>query len=40
LSRKFASLVDHGVAGSGREVTITDREALRRWAQPNPLIDE
>jgi hypothetical protein len=39
LSRKFASLVDHGVTGCGREVTITDREALRKWAKPDPLID-
>jgi CRP/FNR family transcriptional regulator, transcriptional activator FtrB len=40
LSRKFASLADHGVVGSGREVTITDRDALKRWAKPDPLIDE
>lgn len=39
LSRKFASLVDHGVSGSGRELTITDRAALRIWAKPDPLID-
>jgi CRP/FNR family transcriptional activator FtrB len=40
LSRKFASLVDHGVLGSGRELLITDRNALRQWAKPDPLIDE
>jgi CRP/FNR family transcriptional activator FtrB len=39
LSRKFASLVDHGVTGCRREVTITNREALRKWAKPDPLID-
>lgn len=39
LSRKFASLMVQGIAGSGREVVITDREALRRWAKPDPLID-
>jgi CRP/FNR family transcriptional activator FtrB len=39
LSRKFASLADHGVTGSGREVMITNRDALRKWAKPDPLID-
>jgi CRP/FNR family transcriptional activator FtrB len=39
LSRKFASLVDHGVTGCGRELMITNREALRTWAKPDPLID-
>jgi CRP/FNR family transcriptional activator FtrB len=39
LSRKFAGLVDHGVSSSGRELKITDRAALRKWAKPDPLID-
>jgi CRP/FNR family transcriptional regulator, transcriptional activator FtrB len=39
LSRNLASLAAHGVAGSGREIVITDRDALQRWARPNPLID-
>ena len=39
LSRNLASLTDHGVTGSGREIIITDREALQQWAKPNPLID-
>jgi CRP/FNR family transcriptional activator FtrB len=39
LSRKLASLVPHGVVGSGRELVITDRAALRRLAKPNPLLD-
>ncbi len=39
LSRNLASLAAHGVSGSGREILIADREALQRWAKPNPLID-
>jgi CRP/FNR family transcriptional activator FtrB len=39
LSRKFAGLAAHGVASSGREMVITDRQALQRWAKPDPLID-
>jgi CRP/FNR family transcriptional activator FtrB len=39
LSRNLANLGAHGVTGSGREIMIADREALRRWAKPNPLID-
>ena len=39
LSRNLASLAAHGVAGSGREIVIADRDALQRWAKPNPLID-
>lgn len=39
LSRNLASLMDHGVANSGREITITDREALQRCAKPDALID-
>jgi CRP/FNR family transcriptional activator FtrB len=39
LSRSLASLAAYGVSGSGREILIGDRETLRRWAKPNPLID-
>src|SRR5215470_15756925 len=31
LSRNLASLAAHGVAGSGREIVIADRDALQRW---------
>jgi len=39
LSRSLANLSEHGVMGSGREIVVTDREALQRWAKPDPLID-
>ncbi len=39
LSRNLADLAVHGVAGSGREIIISDREALQRRAKPDPLID-
>lgn len=39
LSRNLASLAGHGVSGSGREVVITDRNALRELAKPDTLID-
>jgi CRP/FNR family transcriptional activator FtrB len=39
LSRSLANLAAHGVAGSGREIVITDRAALHEWAKPDPLID-
>jgi CRP/FNR family transcriptional activator FtrB len=39
LSRSLANLAAHGVTGSGREIVITDREALQSWAKPDPLID-
>jgi CRP/FNR family transcriptional activator FtrB len=39
LSRNLASLELHGVTGSGREIIISDREALHGWAKPNSLID-
>jgi CRP/FNR family transcriptional activator FtrB len=39
LSRSLANLAAHGVAGSGREIVITDRTALQDWAKPDPLID-
>jgi CRP/FNR family transcriptional activator FtrB len=40
LSRNLARLSHYGVSGSGREIVITDRKALRHWAKPDPLIDE
>jgi CRP/FNR family transcriptional regulator, transcriptional activator FtrB len=39
LSRNLASLAAHGIAGSGREIAITDRAALQRLARPHVLID-
>jgi hypothetical protein len=39
LSRNLASLAVHGVAGSGREIIIANRDALQRLARPDPLID-
>ena len=39
LSRSLANLSEHGVMGSGREIVLADREALQRWAKPDPLID-
>jgi CRP/FNR family transcriptional activator FtrB len=39
LSRNLASLMAHGVSGGGREIVISDREALRGRARPDPLID-
>ncbi len=39
LSRSLANLATHGVTGSGREIVITDRDALQEWAKPDPLID-
>ncbi len=39
LSRNLASLAEQGISSSGREIIITDYEALRRWARPDPLVD-
>ncbi len=39
LSRSLTVLAQHGVEGQGREVIISNPEALRRWAKPDPLID-
>jgi CRP/FNR family transcriptional activator FtrB len=39
LSRNLSHLAAYGVAGSGRNIVIADRDALQRWAKPNPLID-
>lgn len=39
LSRSLANLSEHGVLSSGREIVLTDRDALQRWARPDPLID-
>lgn len=40
LSRAFASLKAYGVAVNGREIRLTDLDALRALAKPNPLIDD
>ncbi len=40
LSRNLAGLSIYGVTGRGREIIISDREALQRQAKPDPLIDE
>jgi CRP/FNR family transcriptional activator FtrB len=39
LSRNLAMLERHGVRRCGKAVTIDDREALRRFAKPNSLMD-
>src|SRR5262245_61183456 len=39
LSRSLAGLTAHGVTGGGREIVIGDRQALKRRAKPDPLID-
>lgn len=39
LSRNLALLAQHGVASSGRSITIRDSAALRRFAKPSELID-
>ena len=39
LSRTLASLTAHGISGNGREILISDRDALLRCARPDPLID-
>ena len=39
LSRNLTHLTQHGVTGNGREIVITDREALQRYAKADPLID-
>lgn len=39
LSRNLASLVVHGVTGSGRKIVISDYGALQRLAKSDPLID-
>jgi CRP/FNR family transcriptional regulator, transcriptional activator FtrB len=40
LSRNFADLQTHGVRSVGREIVISDSDALKRYAKPDPLIDE
>ncbi len=40
LSRNLAGLLAHGVTSGGREIVIADRDALRQWAKPGPLLDE
>jgi len=39
LSRNLAGLAAYGVSGGGREIVVSDRQALQRLAKPNPLID-
>jgi CRP/FNR family transcriptional activator FtrB len=40
LSRALATLGPYGVTGSGRVVAVTRPEELRRFARPDPLIDQ
>ncbi|MDZ5649848.1 cyclic nucleotide-binding domain-containing protein [Nitrospirillum sp. BR 11828] len=40
LSRGFATLRAHGVVVSGSDIEITHRDALIRYARPDPLIDQ
>lgn len=39
LSRNLASLSGHGVSSRGRDIVITDRDALTNLARPDALID-
>jgi len=40
LSRNFAELQMCGVRSAGREIVISDEDALKRHAKPDSLIDE
>jgi CRP/FNR family transcriptional activator FtrB len=40
LSRGLSALAEHCVAIRGREIRVADREALRRFAKPDALIDD
>lgn len=40
LSRSLAILAEHGISTSGRDIVIADQAALRKWAKPDPLIDD
>ncbi len=40
LSRAFKSLEPYGVKVEGNHIVITDLEDLKRYAKPNPLIDD
>ena len=40
LSRSFGALNNHGVRVQGPMVHIDDLDALEKFAQPNPLIDD
>lgn len=40
LSRSFASLQSYGVMVSGGTITLRDRKALLKLAQPSPTIDD
>jgi hypothetical protein len=39
LSRNLATLASECIASEGREITITNRDKLVRYATPDPLID-
>ncbi len=39
LSRGFATLRDYGVVNAANKVTLTNPTALRRFCQPDPVID-
>jgi CRP/FNR family transcriptional regulator, transcriptional activator FtrB len=40
LSRNFTTLLAHGAESVGREIIISNHDALKRHAKPDPLIDE
>lgn len=40
LSRSFTQLAEHGLRVRGREMIVADREQLRAFARPHPLIDD
>jgi CRP/FNR family transcriptional activator FtrB len=39
LSRNLADLRDHGISSRGRDIVISDRQAVRALAKPDALID-
>jgi CRP/FNR family transcriptional activator FtrB len=39
LSRELAFLSEHGIAKNGRQIILTDRQALAAYARATPLID-
>jgi hypothetical protein len=39
LSRAFLQLRSHGIMITGRNIQIFDRNALEKFACPDPLID-
>lgn len=40
LSRAFRSLRPYGVTVEGNQISIADRDDLKRFAKPDPLIDD